>query len=480
MFKKLRIMFIALNMTMVAVVLIGAFTAVVFVEYQRDLDSVQTAMVDSIKRTANAHEGYSPVDANAPDNEAQNTQQNQDGALTDETASPDTGSTTTDGTSDSGTGDDAAASTDSNAQDSYNSTSGNASVKIGGGKQDGNKFTPVAVYYIGDDGSVTVANDVTTAVISEETLATALAEIDTTTDCSGTLNDVGLHYVCMSVNSMRYVAFADTASTSNWQSLAVNLAITGVVVLIIFFIISLFFSKWALKPVREAWDAQRQFVADASHELKTPLTVILANTSILLKHPERTIASQSQWVESTQVEANNMQGLVSEMLELAEVEETTKKTASFSSVDLSDLVDGEALQFESVAFERNCTLQSDIEEGVKVEGDPTRLQKVVSTLIENALKYVDDNGTVYVKLTHEGKHALFSVRNTGSYVEPKDQPHIFDRFYRTDKARTSGTGGYGLGLAIARETVQTHGGEITCTSSETEGTTFTVSLPLEN
>ncbi len=102
------------------------------------------------------------------------------------------------------------------------------------------------------------------------------------------------------------VAFADVSSANGWQTLALTLAGVGVVALAIFFVISVFFSRWALRPVKRAWEQQRQFVADASHELKTPLTVILANTSILMSHPERTIASQSQWVESTQAEGERM------------------------------------------------------------------------------------------------------------------------------------------------------------------------------
>ena len=111
-----------------------------------------------------------------------------------------------------------------------------------------------------------------------------------------------------------FVAFTDTTSTDSWKSLALTLGIAGLGTLAVFFFIALALSNWALKPVKEAWEAQRQFVADASHDLKTPLTVILANSSILLQHPERTIASESQWIKSTQSEAQQMQGLVNEML----------------------------------------------------------------------------------------------------------------------------------------------------------------------
>ena len=276
------------------------------------------------------------------------------------------------------------------------------------------------------------------------------------------------------------MAFADTSLTDNWKSLALTLAVAALATLAVFFVLSLLLSKWVLRPVQEAWDSQRQFVADASHDLKTPLTVILANTSILLKHPERSIASESQWIESTQIEANHMQGLVNEMLELAQVEAGSSAGlgATHEKLDLSDLAEGATLLFDSMALEQGCAFDTDVEAGIAVSGDEKQLHKMVSTLLENAFKYVDAGGTVTVRLAKSGRNAQLTVRNTGSVISEADLPHIFDRFYRTDKARTSGAGGFGLGLAIAREIARAHGGDITCTSSEAEGTAFAVTLPL--
>ena len=124
------------------------------------------------------------------------------------------------------------------------------------------------------------------------------------------------------------------------------------------------------------------------------------------------------------------------------------------------------------------TEQKVLEGGITVNGNDQQLHKLVSTLVENAFKYVDDGGTINVNLAKTGKYAALEVRNTGSVISAEDLPHIFDRFYRTDKARTSGTGGFGLGLAIAREIARSHGGDITCTSTAADGTTFTVTLPV--
>ena len=173
-----------------------------------------------------------------------------------------------------------------------------------------------------------------------------------------------------------------------------------------------------------------------------------------------------------------MQGLVNEMLELAKVEANAQKQTQIAEpVDFSDLVDGQTLMFDSVALERNCQFDCEIDEDIVVKGDEQQLRKMTSTLVENAFKYVNEGGAIDVNLRKSGKNALLSIRNTGSVISADDLPHIFDRFYRTDKARTSGAGGFGLGLAIAREIARSHGGDITCASNESDGTTFTVTLP---
>ena len=232
-------------------------------------------------------------------------------------------------------------------------------------------------------------------------------------------------------------------------------------------------------PVARAWDQQQRFVADASHELKTPLTVILANTSILRAHPERSVTSQSQWIESTQSEAERMQELVRDMLDLARPEhaETVREHAR---VDLTDLVEGGLLQFESVAFERNVSLASDIDRDVSVTGDAARLRRLVTTLLDNACKYVEKGGRIAVTLRQTARRIELHVHNTGTVIAEEDLPHVFDRFYRADKARTRSEGSYGLGLAIAREIAEEHGGSIAAASDETNGTTFTVALPLRS
>lgn len=239
-------------------------------------------------------------------------------------------------------------------------------------------------------------------------------------------------------------------------------------------------SKWALSPVERAWDQQRRFISDASHELKTPLAVICANSQILQRDASIPEGSR-RWVESTAEEADHMKGLVEDLLTLARADEaaagTTEDALRHDEVDLSSLVDEAALEFDAVAFERGCSIDSEVAGDIVVRGDADQLGRVVRTLLDNATKYAERNSLVRVHLTQAGSHAQLTVANRGPLIEPEDLEHLFDRFYRTDKARSrQETGGYGLGLAIAKSTVEAHGGKIWATSDAAEGTCFHVTL----
>ena len=239
-------------------------------------------------------------------------------------------------------------------------------------------------------------------------------------------------------------------------------------------------SKWALSPVEHAWDQQRRFISDASHELKTPLAVICANSQILQRDASIPEGSR-RWVESTAEEADHMKGLVEDLLTLARADEaaagTTEDALCHDEVDLSSIVDEAALEFDAVAFERGCSIDSRVAGNIVVRGDADQLGRVIRTLLDNATKYAERNSPVRVRLTQANGHAQLTVTNRGPMIKPEDLGHLFDRFYRTDKARSrQETGGYGLGLAIAKSTVEAHGGKIWATSDAAEGTCFHVTL----
>lgn len=474
MLKKLRIKFIALNMATVAVVLTVVFAAICVVNHRQSVATVDGALNQAIAQ-ASEHQGRQM----GKDALGEGQPESGNGQ-----AAPDDGEA---GGSQASDGRESPAQAAEQAGAGLDASSGVAAPPtIGGRERSGEQVIPVALFSMSSDGDMTALGRFNTASISQDVLEQAGEQLVGADEGFGSLSDLGLFYMKRQSGGVMYLAFADMGSASGWRVLAATLAVVEVAALAVFLVISLFFSRWALRPVARAWTQQRRFVADASHDLKTPLTVILANTSIAFEHPERSVASQSQWLESTQHEAEAMQGLVGDLLTLAKMDEEEEAAAqsgaarpALEEVDLSDVIEGEVLQFESVAFERGVKLGSQVEPGIKLRGNEQRLRRLAGTLIDNACKYVDDGGAVDVALSRAGKQAKLEVRNTGAPISPEDLPHVFDRFYRADKARTGGVGGHGLGLAIARAIAEEHGGALTASSTQAEGTAFTATLPLK-
>lgn len=293
---------------------------------------------------------------------------------------------------------------------------------------------------------------------------------------SGTLWQDKLRYLVRNTPEGTKVAFADmNREVEVLTDLLWDLLLVGTGALGAFGAISIYLSHWALKPVEHAWDQQKRFVADASHELRTPLTVILANTGILLSHREDRISDQVKWIEHTEAEALRMKKLVEDLLFLAKSDADHKPILK-EPVNLSDALWNAVLPFESIAYENGVTIDAEIQPGVTVQGDEGQLKQLAVILVDNACKYAGSGGRVSVKLTQQKGCAHLVVNNTGSLIPPEDLPHLFDRFYRVDSARTREQGGYGLGLAIARSIVESHGGTLSAHSTEMEGTTFRVRL----
>ena len=274
------------------------------------------------------------------------------------------------------------------------------------------------------------------------------------------------------------IAFADRSLEINTlKSLLKTSVLVGIGSLIAFFIVSLYLATWAVKPIQKSWEQQRQFVADASHELKTPLTVILANTDIVLSHKDDTINNQIKWIDYIKTEAERMTTLVNDLLFLAKTD-SHKNEIIFSKINFSDTVWNCVLPFESVAFEQGKIIDIEIASDVFFNGDNNRLKQLIVILIDNAIKYSNEKGHINVTLSQNVDKVTLSINNTGEPIPKEQSLHIFERFYRVDESRAREKDGYGLGLSIAKSIVETHHGKITVKSSESEGTTFTVSFPL--
>lgn len=220
-----------------------------------------------------------------------------------------------------------------------------------------------------------------------------------------------------------------------------------------------------------AWQQQKQFLSDASHELKTPLTVILSSTELL---EQSAAPEQKQYVDNIRAESRRMKQLVEDMLTLSRIQRSDAPLPD-TAADLSDAAANVALRFEPVAYEAGLTLSYDIAPGLLVRGDSDKLEQAVAVLLDNAIKYAAPGTEVRLDAVRQGKNACLWVENEGDPIPADKLPHIFDRFYRADESRTDG-GSFGLGLSIAKAIVEAHRGVIRCDSGGST-TRFTITLP---
>ena len=326
------------------------------------------------------------------------------------------------------------------------------------------------VVQVDSDGNITSTKE-SDLSMDESDLKKCVETVLKEQKLSGQIGGYNLMYVKRDNPNGFNISFADNSGiySSLWNTLLLTFALfigsMGVI-----FLISLVLSGFAVKPVKTAWEQQKQFVADASHELKTPLTVILANNNIMMSHENSTVKDEKQWLESTEEEAQHMKKLIDQMLFLAK-SDAGETNIEMSDVDFSEIVEGASLNFEPVAFEKNVMIDSQIESGITLRGNATQLNQLTHILIDNAVKYSAENSTVTITLSKSGDTTEFSVNNHGTVIAQDDLEHIFDRFYRAEKSRT--TKGYGLGLSIAQKIVQGMNGKLTAESNEQDGTTFT-------
>lgn len=268
------------------------------------------------------------------------------------------------------------------------------------------------------------------------------------------------------------IVFADNSSVystlRNIILVCVGLFIASMAVI---FLISLALSGIAVNPVKDAWNKQKQFVADASHELKTPLTVILANNNIMMSHKDSKVEEEIKWLQSTEEEAQHMKNLIDKMLFLAKSDAESSKT-ELTKVNVSEVIEAASLNFEPIAFEKGIMLDCEIEPDIIMDSNETMLNQLSHILIDNAIKYSVIDGIVKIKLLKQNNKLIFSVNNKGNVISKDEIAHIFDRFYRAEKSRT--TKGYGIGLSIAQNITNSIGGKISVESNEENGTTFCV------
>ena len=303
------------------------------------------------------------------------------------------------------------------------------------------------------------------------------------TDClaqeedEGSLPGYALRYLRQDDGLYTQIAFVDisleTAALRQMMASYLRIALLSLALLAG---ASFLLSLRVTRPVERAWRQQRQFFSDASHELKTPLTVILSNAEMLETSdlPER----ESRWRDNILSESRQMKTLVEEMLTLSRTEDAQRKP-TVADVDLSDLSEDCALAFEPVAFEAGKPLSWDVTPALTVSGDGEKLRRLLSILLDNAAKYGAAGEGIVLSLRAERSQAILSVANGsgGHPIPPEELPRLFERFYRADASRGEQSG-FGLGLPIAQAIAKEHHGALRAESDE-KTTRFTFTLPLK-
>ncbi len=252
------------------------------------------------------------------------------------------------------------------------------------------------------------------------------------------------------INGTVFVFTDKSAEMNMLDRLIKTTILIGSVSFILLSVLVVFLSRKSIEPVQKAFEKQKQFISDASHELKTPLTIISANADVLAGE-----IGDNKWLNYIQSQAYRMSLLVNDLLNLTRLENNSADM-TFSEFNLSQAVLNTALPFECQAFEAHKIFNVDVEKNITIVASERHCKQLFAIFIDNAIKHSDENGEIKVSLKKSGDRKIFSVYNTGSGIHDDEKEKIFERFYRSDDSRSRSTGGYGLGLAIAKSIIDYH------------------------
>lgn len=269
----------------------------------------------------------------------------------------------------------------------------------------------------------------------------------------------------------KVISFTNESSIMAYSTRLLKVSLFGgSIALLILLVISILLSNWMIKPVKDTFEKQKQFVSDASHELKTPISVIGANADVL----EHEIG-ENKWLSYIKSETSRMSKLVNSLLTVARLDDSKRKY-NFTEFNLSKAVLNVALPFESTAFEAKIDFRLSIDDNITYKGQKEEIMQLTAILIDNAIKHTDTSGVVEISLKQLSNKKILEVYNTGLGINHWEKSKIFERFYRSDKARSRTSESYGLGLGIAKSIVRNHKGKIDVQSLEGKWAKFIITL----
>ena len=342
-----------------------------------------------------------------------------------------------------------------------------------GSRQPGAEGIPCFVAEVYASGMARVAGNSYYDLSDQSQLAAIVTEALAQEEDTGLLADFHLRYLRKTGYTSTLIAFTDTTlESTTMRSMAAVCSLAGSAALLVLFLCSYLLAGVVTRPVGAAWAQQEQFLSDASHELKTPLTVILSSAELL---NQSALPEQAAYIDNIREESRRMKLLVEDMLTLSRAQRSAGSLPE-QTADLSEAAMTAALRFEPVAFEAGKRLEYDIAPELPVRGDGGKLGQALAALLDNAVKYSTGGTDIRLTAEKQGRFAVVTVADSGPDIPADKLPHIFDRFYRADEARTDGDS-FGLGLPIAKAIIDAHRGTLRCESGGGV-TRFIITLPL--
>ena len=342
-----------------------------------------------------------------------------------------------------------------------------------GSRQPGAEGIPCFVAEVYASGMARVAGNSYYDLSDQSQLAAIVTEALAQEEDTGLLADFHLRYLRKTGYTSTLIAFTDTTlESTTMRSMAAVCSLAGSAALLVLFLCSYLLSGVVTRPVGAAWAQQEQFLSDASHELKTPLTVMLSSAELL---NQSALPEQAVYIDNIREESRRMKLLVEDMLTLSRAQRSAGSLPE-QTADLSEAAMTAALRFEPVAFEAGKRLEYDIAPELPVRGDGGKLGQALAALLDNAVKYSAGGTDIRLTAEKQGRFAVVTVADSGPDIPAEKLPHIFDRFYRADEARTDGDS-FGLGLPIAKAIIDAHRGTLRCESGGGV-TRFIITLPL--
>lgn len=343
--------------------------------------------------------------------------------------------------------------------------------------KDDRRFSPELPYesryfsvFLAQDGTVLSVNTGKIAAVDTTTAIEYAQTVVHAGDSRGFVDDY--RYTSFSVGNEIHILFLDYGrEMSSFRAFLFTSACVSVGGLLAVLLLLIFFSGRIVKPFSESYEKQKQFITDAGHELKTPLTIIDADAEVLEMD-----LGENEWLSDIQTQTKRLAQLTNNLIFLARMEE--RPQTEKIEFPLSDLVEETVETFHSLARTRNKTLVSKVQPMLSMTGDEKAIRQLVTILLDNAVKYSDDGGRIELALEKQKNAIRLSVFNTAESVSRESLTHLFDRFYRSDKSRNSKTGGHGLGLSIALAIVNGHKGKITASTEDEKSLLMVVTFPV--